>query len=244
MAGDWIKFRKKLLRDGRVMELSRLCHAARVTVIGALVTLWSLADEYAEENGCLPGYTIADLNAEIGVQNFCESLPKEWFSLGEDGRIYLPNYHQHNGLTAKKRDQAARRQASRRKRDNTVTLPSRSSHAPCVTREEKRREEKKEDKPPFPPCLDCDEFREVWTAWIAHRKEIKKPLTPTSIGQQLRKLSEWGLSRAIEAIRHSIANGWQGIFEPPSNRVLNRQSNRDETILKQIQEATSDDSPD
>jgi hypothetical protein len=63
---------------------------------------------------------------------------------------------------------------------------------------------------PFP----SKEFRSAWESWEQHRREIKKKLTPESIRQQFRKLVEMGESRSIAAINHSIANGWQGIFEP------------------------------
>ncbi len=63
---------------------------------------------------------------------------------------------------------------------------------------------------PFPSVA----FSEAWRDWLQHRIEIKKKLTPTSIKQQFRNFAEWGEERSIAAIRHTIGNGWQGIFEP------------------------------
>lgn len=71
-------------------------------------------------------------------------------------------------------------------------------------------------------------FGEAWNDWKQHRVEIKKKLTPTSIKQQLANFAEWGESRSIAAIRHTIGNGWQGLREPdapinsapPRNRDL------------------------
>lgn len=57
-------------------------------------------------------------------------------------------------------------------------------------------------------------FAEAWARWTQHRRETRKPVTPTSARQQFKKLAEIGEARAIQAIDHSIANGYQGIFEP------------------------------
>lgn len=70
----------------------------------------------------------------------------------------------------------------------------------------------------IPENLQTDAFKSAWSEWQQHRKEIRKPLTFTSAKQQIQKLAQMGVNRAIEAIKHSITNGWQGIFEPkPQN---------------------------
>lgn len=83
-------------------------------------------------------------------------------------------------------------------------------------------------KTTLPPELSGDEFEEAWKDFEQHRREIKKPLTPTATKQSLNKLAIMGCERAIEAIRHSIANGWQGIFEPDGNK--SKPTLRDQTI--------------
>ena len=148
MAGDWIKFRCSLLRDGRVRKVSRSCHVKTVTVVGGLVTLWALGDEQADEKGVLDGYTKEDLNDEIGIEKFCESLPDCWIDLTGEF-VKLPNYQEHNGTTGKKRAQDQKRQKEHRNK----------SQEKCdkkATREEKRREENKESKKKkfTPPELD------------------------------------------------------------------------------------------
>ena len=61
--------------------------------------------------------------------------------------------------------------------------------------------------------FDSIEFRECWSDWIQHRREIRKPLTATSAKQQLAKFENWGEPRSIAAIKHTIANGWVGLRE-------------------------------
>ena len=144
MAGDWIKFRKKLIRDGRVLKIARKCNAARVTAIGALVTLWCLGDEYCEENGALLGYTKADLDAEIGVPGFVDALPPDWFCMDGD-TPQLPMYQQHNGETAKQRAMTANRVLRHRRGVEKCNASTVTKSLP-----EKRREEKRRIPPPPP----------------------------------------------------------------------------------------------
>lgn len=72
--------------------------------------------------------------------------------------------------------------------------------------------------PVMPEALDTAEFRAAWEAWTADRRERRKPLTERGADMQLRKLAEWGSARAVAAIEHSIANGYQGIFEARPER--------------------------
>lgn len=96
-----------------------------------------------------------------------------------------------------------------------------------------RLEWEREIEPPKPPSalfeipasLQNDRFRIAFDLWEKHRKEIKKPNTPTARTQQLNKCAEWGIERAIKAIEHSIAGGYQGIFEPNQNGNSNGNGN-------------------
>jgi hypothetical protein len=64
--------------------------------------------------------------------------------------------------------------------------------------------------------FSSDEFREAWSDWEQHRRELKKPLTPTSIRKQLEDLAKMSEAESIAAMHRSIANGWQGIFAASS----------------------------
>ena len=71
-----------------------------------------------------------------------------------------------------------------------------------------------EPGPALPEMLNTARFREAWAEWEKHRREIKKRLTPMAIRKQFGQLVSMGEARAVEAINHSIAQGYQGIFEP------------------------------
>jgi|694.fasta_scaffold109754_2 hypothetical protein len=58
------------------------------------------------------------------------------------------------------------------------------------------------------------DFYRAWATWIAHRQEIKKPITPTSAQQQLKQMADWGMDRSIAAMEYTIRKGWQGLQEP------------------------------
>lgn len=71
--------------------------------------------------------------------------------------------------------------------------------------------------PVFPQALSTAEFADAWKDWVTYRKERGQTLKPTTIKAQLGKMQDWGSVDAVAAIRQSIMNGWQGIFEPRSN---------------------------
>lgn len=65
--------------------------------------------------------------------------------------------------------------------------------------------------------FSSENFSDVWKIWIQHRKEKRQPLTPTACKQQFAKFREIGEARAVLAIKHSVASGWTGVFEPKSS---------------------------
>lgn len=75
-----------------------------------------------------------------------------------------------------------------------------------------------ETRPPktaatIPQTLDTTEFAAAWSDWIADRAERRKPLTERAGRDGLKKLEAMGVDRAIACIHHSIAGGYQGLFE-------------------------------
>lgn len=76
-----------------------------------------------------------------------------------------------------------------------------------------------EGMPPIPDSLDGPEFREAWGEWLEYRRERRPKVTPRSARMALKQLAEWGPAAAVAGIRHSIAQGYQGIVpakaQPP-----------------------------
>ena len=152
MAGDWIKIRKTLFNDGRVRILSAKCPQSVQHCVGALVQLWSLADDCADENGVLLGYTKQVIDELVCTPGFCDALHEDWIDLSGEW-VKLPDYQQHNGATAKRRAQDAQRKKFKRSGQKpypqNVRKKSASGEDVLRTREEKRREEYITTKPPL-----------------------------------------------------------------------------------------------
>lgn len=73
---------------------------------------------------------------------------------------------------------------------------------------------------PVPSELDGEEFRVAWAEWLQYRRQRKPKLSAyTEIGvkKQFKALATLGKERAIAAIDFSIAQNYQGIFEPRQN---------------------------
>lgn len=69
----------------------------------------------------------------------------------------------------------------------------------------------------IPLLLQTPEFLAAWSDWEAYRRQIKKPLIAISAAAQLKKLESFGATDAVESIRNSIQNQWQGLFPPKTN---------------------------
>ena len=55
----------------------------------------------------------------------------------------------------------------------------------------------------------------AWSDWVAYRQSLRKPLKEASFPAAAAVLAKLGSQQAA-AVQHSIANGYQGIFEPPA----------------------------
>jgi hypothetical protein len=69
----------------------------------------------------------------------------------------------------------------------------------------------------LPEGLRTDAFTEVWLQWIDHRREKRKPLTPTAVSRQLAGLAKLGSTRAVAKVDYSIQQGYEGLYDPPAN---------------------------
>lgn len=64
----------------------------------------------------------------------------------------------------------------------------------------------------IPASLDSESFRAAWEDFKKHRIEKRCKMTPTMSEKLLEKLEKHGEWVAIQAIKTSIENGWQGVF--------------------------------
>jgi hypothetical protein len=123
MAGDWIKMRGNLWDDPRVAKLCDLTDQGEAAVIGGLYWLWATADQHSED-GMMPGLTIRQIDRKTGVPGLGEALLEiSWIAEREHG-IEIVRFEEHNGSSAKKRCQTAKRVSKHKTGNAKVTQPA------------------------------------------------------------------------------------------------------------------------
>lgn len=247
----WIKFRTSLLNHPKVVRIACALRVQSVydpctsrvpdvcmmsTTIGALVQMWSMADSHAEGN-CLPNMSLGIVDNLFGVPGFAQAMVDVGWLEERDGSLYLPNYQEHNGPTAKRRAINSRSMRERRKSVyDPCTNRVQDVDKSCTKKSTKRESKNKESNPngllpltptktstKFDPIADIEApfvsayWTEAWAKWCRHRSELRKPLTRQATESQIAELAKLGEARAIAAIYHSLRNGWQGIFEPKAD---------------------------
>lgn len=151
MAGDWIKMRGNLWDDPRVSRLCDLTDQSEAAIVGALYWLWATADQHTED-GVMPGLTLRQIDRKTGIQGFGQALCEiKWLADHPEG-VAILNFEEHNGSSAKKRCQTAKRVANHKAGNTEVTqeaLPETTgSVSSALPREEKRREDIERDISP------------------------------------------------------------------------------------------------
>jgi hypothetical protein len=110
MAGDWIKMRSNLWDDPRVTRLADLTDTSEAAIVGGLYWLWSTADQHSID-GMMPGLSTKGVDRKTGIAGFGQALCDiGWLQDGPEG-VPIPHFDEHNGDSAKKRCQTAKRVA-------------------------------------------------------------------------------------------------------------------------------------
>lgn len=92
-----------------------------------------------------------------------------------------------------------------------------AAHAETTSKRRRTKAELSAPQPiELPSELNTPECRQALDDWQEHRRQLRKPLNALAVGKLLKEWSKKGAGRFVAAVDHSIANGWQGIFEPKS----------------------------
>lgn len=218
MAADWIKMRVDLPTHPKVVRIASACKADRLRVIGGLLSVWGLFDAHSV-NGQLEGYTPEVLDETIGFPGFSEAMIAVGWLEFDGFSLWMPQFEEHNGQSAKKRAQ----DADRKRSDRKTSAPEADKNR---TREEKNREEEKKKEPPISPKPETDKARagaaitaidlqargvdpQVAADFLALRAKKRAPFTLTALTGIEREAAMAGVSLNA-ALRTSAERGWQG----------------------------------
>ena len=150
MAGDWIKMRGNLWDDPRIAKICDLTDQGEAAVVGGLYWLWATADQHSED-GIMHGLTLRQIDRKTGIQGFGDALVNiGWLAEHAEG-VRIVRFEDHNGISAKKRCQTAKRVAKLRTSNEGVTLDALQNEHQSVNcalareREEKSKEQTNPD---------------------------------------------------------------------------------------------------
>jgi hypothetical protein len=211
MAGDWIKMRGNLWDDPRVARICDRTDQVEAMVIGGLYWLWATADQHTED-GVMPGLTIRQIDRKTGIAGFGNALCAiGWLADHPEG-VRIIKFEEHNGSSAKKRCQTAKR-VSKFKNDNAAVtqqaLPKEpDSVSSALPREEKRREDistSLRSVDTAPEGVDA----QVWLDFQKLRKAKKAPLTESAIAGIRTEASKAGMT-LMQALSECCQRGWTG----------------------------------
>lgn len=237
MAGDWLKIEHETPDKPEVLRIAALLGITLGDAFLGCFKAWRWCDAQSYERNA-PGVTPALLDSVIGRDGFALAMQTVgWLTVTPEG-ILFPNAERHMTQTAKTRALNARRVRRHRSKGVTASVTDVTPEALhlALPREDKREDKREEEIPPsplpggetkskpkrcrndapmpdIPPALDTPEFRTAWADWLTFRAERKPKVTPCAAKEQFRRMAEWGPARAVAAIRNSIANSYQGIFE-------------------------------
>lgn len=183
---------------------------ARLLFIGT----WNIADDYGNLER-----SSKQLKAQLfpydGID--CESLVQELiragvlveYSAGGKNYLHIKGFDRHQKVEKKS---APRHPVFENSEPTPQPLPDQSptSSGSSLGREGKRKgKEEASFDAAVVPGLDL----ELWARWIAYRQASKKPLKPQSLQAAAEEMAALGSEQAA-AVRHSIANGYTGLYLP------------------------------
>lgn len=140
MAGDWLKIEIDTPDKPEIWAMADDLGIDPDAVFGKLFRVWSWFDQHTE-SGNAPSVTKSLLDRKVGVTGFVNSMLKAGWLVEEEGVITMPNFEKHNGNSAKKRANTAKRVA-KHKINQQLNDANEKVTPEALPREEKRREEK------------------------------------------------------------------------------------------------------
>ena len=144
MSGDWAKVELNTPDKPEIWQIAEILEIDPDAAFGKVFRIWAWFDEHTED-GNAPSVTKKLLDRKVGVTNFCNAMLQTGWMTEHEGVVTLTNFGKHNGETAKKRANTAKRVAQHRANAGSGECNAQSVTS-ALAREEKRREEKNSNK--------------------------------------------------------------------------------------------------
>lgn len=237
MAGDWIKVETCTPDKPEVYQISEILGIDPDAVIGKLFRIWVWADQQTID-GNASSVTKTLLDRVTGVSGFTEAMEQVGWLKKTNGGFQLPNFDRHNGQTAKKRSQTAKRVQKHRDPDSKPSNAKRNARSVTKTlpEKEKRRDLTTEGEPQrklehlIPSKLsdaECSAAAEKWFAYLASKGlEDKSPEgNEIALEEWWRQMAKFTRSDFLEAVSESIAGGRWNVTK--SRQQANGSSKKD-----------------
>ncbi|MCD8071130.1 MAG: hypothetical protein LUE08_07100 [Akkermansiaceae bacterium] len=146
---SWIKFDSVTPEKPEIIKAARILGIDRFAVLGRVCALWCWADAHSSDGNL--GLTPEDVDALFAQPGLTDALAAVgWLAIGEDGEVAMTSWDTHNGASAKKRAQEAKRTAARKLRVSQETSVSEdeqnseNGHASVTHRSRSERDLEKE----------------------------------------------------------------------------------------------------
>lgn len=237
----WIKFEKDLLTDPRVLRIARSLQSRwslseetvsvpgyalgndvalpGVTLVcGALIRIWSLGDTHLDCDDTLPMGSV-EIDELVGINGFCDLMPKDWLVEVDENTVKLPGFHEHNGTEAKKKALTQSRVERFRKRNANALQPRNARPLPDLDLE-KTKTKKQKSAPQAAFALPDWIPSEPWSAWIEVRTKLRAPNTPRALALAVKSLDELRTAGhdPVAVLELATTRGWRGLFAPKVER--------------------------
>jgi len=207
MSGDWIKIEVCLPDKPEVWAMSESLNLDPDAVVGKLIRVWAWFDAHTDD-GNAKRVTCAFIDRIISHQNFAKAMIDVGWLHQNDAGLMQPNFEKHNGESAKKRAEAALRQAKHRKK--------KARNAKSVTKvlPDKRREEKNILKEENTTSNRFDEW------WITYpKKQEKKKAAAIWKRRKLDRIADTIIADTMA--RPQKCAKWQAGYIPNPTTYLN-----------------------
>ena len=224
--------KRETLRHPKLYDLAARLNVDRPTALGYLTLLWDFVADSAIQGdiGKWPDGAIAR-SCDFGCdpEAFISALvDARWIDRDEQHRLLVHDWSDHCErwikLKAEKLGLRFVVRTATRSAEPSIDAPTGAS-PPCdqtkpnPSKPNRTKKQQSFEVGQVELPFNTEAFARTWSDWVSHRVEIKKPLTATSVKQQLSKFVDWGEPRSIAAINHTIANGWVGLREPDGDRT-------------------------